>query len=160
SWRSARSSRGYSRRDVESAIVHIGYPKTGSTWLQREVFPRLGIRYGSAEPELGRLIGELAEGEVDAEAFRRARGEGPVLISNEGLVGSMWGPVENGLRNAERLHEVVPGARIAVLVRRQDEMLRSLYAQYVNMGGTRPPEGFLAEFHPEHLEYDRLLSRY
>src|SRR5262249_36937832 len=68
--------------------------------------------------------------------------------------------VENGLRNAERLHEVVPGARIAVLVRRQDEMLRSLYAQYVNMGGTRPPEGFLAEFHPEHLEYDRLLSRY
>ena len=71
------------------------------------------------------------------------------------------------MRNAERLHGLLPAARILIAVRRQDEMLRSIHAQYVNEGGTRPLRAFIdgrgvagSRFSLRHLEYDRLVGRY
>jgi hypothetical protein len=61
----------------------------------------------------------------------------------------------------------VPGAQILLLVRRQDEMLRSIYAQYVHEGGTRSLRDFVgggeiegSRFSLLHLEYDQLVKCY
>jgi hypothetical protein len=154
--------------------IHVGYHKTASTWLQRCVFPYLsGVRYG--EPLLNDFVTNLATADgrtFFADGFRsvlkqiEGLSSAPLLLSNEGISGSLWDGSETGLRNAARLHRVMPGARIVVVVRRQDEMLRSVHAQYVNEGGTRPLREFLergvegCRFSLHHLEYDRLVGRY
>ncbi|HXJ83631.1 MAG TPA: sulfotransferase [Candidatus Methylomirabilis sp.] len=155
-------------------IVHIGYHKTASTWLQVCVFPYCaGVRYG--DPLCNDFVTNLAtapERAFFAEGFRRvlrqieSQSSGPLLLSNEGLSGSLWDGDEIGLRNAARLHRVIPAGRIMIVVRRQDEMLRSIHAQYVNEGGTRPLREFVgrsvegSRFSLRHLEYDRLIGRY
>ena len=156
-------------------IVHVGYHKTASTWLQRCVFPRLaGVRYG--DPRVRHLLANLAN--APNEAFfaselgsvlrqsERLDGE-PVLLSDEGISGSLWEGYGTGPRNAERLSRVLPAGRILVLVRRQDHMLRSIHGQYVNEGGTRSLSDFLSgrqiegsRLSLQHLEYDRLVRRY
>lgn len=164
------------QRIVRDPVVHIGYHKTASTWLQVRVFPRLtGIEYG--HPLVRRFSAALAgapdESFMPSSARSMLRQLGwpagrRLLISDEGISGSLWDGYGVGLRSAERLHAVLGGgARILVLVRRQDEMLRSVHAQYVNEGGTRSLRQFLAgrgvegsEFSLRHLEYDRLVARY
>jgi hypothetical protein len=156
-------------------IAHVGYHKTASTWLQLSVFPHLaGLRFADARlRRLGITIATVARGAFAAEGARRAVSEiasasgERILLSNEGLSGSLWDGDDSGLRSAERLARVLPGARILLLVRRQDEMLRSIHAQYVNEGGTRSLDDFVTGgpvegscFRLRHLEYDRLAARY
>jgi hypothetical protein len=159
---------------VGEHVIHVGYHKTASTWLQLCVFPGLaGVQYG--DPLFNDFVTNLAtapDHAFFAEGFRRVLrqmegvSDGPLLLSYEGLSGSLWDGDEIGLRNAARLHRVMPAGRIMVVVRRQDEMLRSVHAQYVNEGGTRPLREFVerevegSRFSLHHLEYDRLVGRY
>ena len=156
-------------------VIHVGYHKTASTWLQVCVFPYVaGLHYG--DPLLGSFVVNLASA-ADHTFFaagfrsvlRQIEGSsgGPLLLSYEGLSGSLWDGYGAGFRNATRLHSVAPGARILLVVRRQDEMLRSVHAQYVNEGGTRSLRDFIqgrevegSRFSLRHLEYDRLVGRY
>jgi hypothetical protein len=155
-------------------LVHIGYHKTASTWLQFCVFPHLtGVRYG--DPLFDHLVRNLATADDHmffAEAFKSVLSQieglpgGPLLLSNEGISGTLWDTRDTGLRNATRVHGLMPAARIVLVVRRQDEMLRSIHAQYVNEGGTRPLREFVeggvegCRFSLHHLEYHRLAGRY
>jgi hypothetical protein len=160
---------------VGGHVIHIGYHKTASTWLQTCVFPYLAdVHYG--DPLLGAFVTNLAT--ADDHAFFAAgfrsvvrqiegRSGRPLLLSNEGISGSLWEGPDTGLRNAARLHRVMPAGRILVVVRRQDDMVRSIHAQYVNEGGTRPLREFVdghqiegSRFSLCHLEYDRLVGRY
>ena len=163
------------RAQARGHIVHVGYHKTASTWLQVSVFPHLAdVCYG--DPLLAHFIVNLAtaaDPTFFAAGFRSVlrqieqTSSSPLLLSYEGLSGSLWDGDETGLRNAERLHGLLPAARILIAVRRQDEMLRSIHAQYVNEGGTRPLGAFVdgqsvpgSRFSLRHLEYDRLVGRY
>ena len=151
-------------------VVHVGYHKTASSWLQDCVFPHLGgLRY--ADPILGSFAEILSTDTEFREDDLRSRierlGDQRLLLSHEGLSGSLWDGYGGGSRNALRLHAVMPGAVVLIIVRRQDEMLRSIYAQYVNEGGTRSLGDFVAgvdvegsRFSLRHLEYDQLVSRY
>jgi hypothetical protein len=138
------------------------------------VFPYLaGVQYG--DPLVHHLVTNLAtapDHAFFADGFRRVVEQmetvsaSPLLLSYEGLSGSLWDGGEIGLRNAARLHRVIPAGRIMIVVRRQDEMLRSVHVQYVNEGGTRPLREFVergadgSQFSLRHLEYDRLVGRY
>ena len=158
-----------------STIVHIGYHKTASTWLQVCVFPYLSaVRYG--DPMLRYLLADLATAPAESffaapfeRVFRQSQGGAalPILLSDEGVSGSLWDGYGAGPRNAERLASVLPNSRILVLVRRQDDMLRSIHGQYVNEGGTRSLGDFLSgqkiegsRLSLEHLEYDKLVRLY
>jgi sulfotransferase family protein len=166
---------GGRRRHREEHVVHIGYHKTASTWLQFYVFPYLaGLCYH--DPLLGRVATNLATAEsgsffgADCRLLLRQiarRSGGRLLLSHEGLSGSLWDGYGSGLRTAERLRRVLPGARILVFVRRQQDMLRSIHAQYVNEGGTRTLRDFVesqelegCRFSLRHLEYDQLVEHY
>ena len=65
-------------------------------------------------------------------------------------------------RTARRLHQVVDDATIVIVVRSQSTILRSMYNQYLQHGGTRSVAGWLEsdDFDPSLLRYDELVECY
>lgn len=146
-------------------VIHIGFHKTASTWLQQSVFPDVqGALYVSRHPVLGTLLADLLEAEVFLEStFREAVREvgQRLLVSNEALVGHPWSESLGPDVLSERLARVLPGARIIVVTRERSALVRSLYAQYVYRGGSRRLEEFERDvLHPEYLDVDRTLEAY
>lgn len=116
-------------RVVGAALFfHVGLPKTGTTLLQTEVFPRLrGLVHVNTNINYGLFA------EQDAAAF---------LISNETVLGgpfvtrsgSWLGDFEVGARN---LAAVAPDAGVIIGFREHTSLLRSLYGQHLRDGGGR-----------------------
>jgi hypothetical protein len=157
-------------------LLHIGYHKTGTTWLQRHVFGETGSGFsqiGGAQrliavnafefrpktlrKQMGRKIGQA-----------QAQGLVPVL-SSERLSGEPhFGGYDSELI-ADRLAAVFPDARILVVVREQSSMFLSIYKEYIRRGGAAslrqylatPIDGYwLPQFRFEFLEYHRLIRYY
>jgi hypothetical protein len=154
----AASSAADSRTGCKTLLLHAGLPKTASTWLQAEVFPRLPLRQTSM-PRTEIFKGEGNEGsdrllvatlaraetvwsEMGDEILAALTGGGreeeltrndDLLVSEEGVgrVGTRPGHLRAHL---EALRETAAGwgfARIRVLclLRRQDAWFASHYAQ-------------------------------
>jgi hypothetical protein len=158
-------------------VFHIGYHKTASTWMRRAVFPNMpGVlfqprNHGPVAEAVRALMsapaGDVAAGRLRDVLEECANGAGkPVVVSNEDLSRNLFGGGGSGLRNAHRLHAAAPEARILIVIRRQDEMARSIHAQYINLGGYGSLSRFLAgetegcRFDPGDLAYDELVERY
>lgn len=160
-------------------LFHVGYVKTGSTWLQRFVTNKreLGLTEVLERPVIRSLIVHPNELWYDAEAVRaayepRARAAGadgltPVL-THERLSGN---PISGGYDAAiiaRRLHELAPDARIVLVIREQRAHLMSIYAEYVAGGGALPIDEFVEPlegsqvplFDRRFLEFDRLIAVY
>ena len=161
-------------------LVHVGYHKAASTWLQESVFcasdgafaPIADIAASidllvrphalewSAEPVRTRLDGARAGAGAGARI--------PVL-SNEEFSGNPHAGGFGSVEIAHRLAEVLPDARILVVVRRQPDAIVSTYKQFIRRGGTLSPRQYFdpdishfrfRRFRPGHCEYDRLVSLY
>ncbi len=163
-----------------STVVHVGFPKVASTALQRSILPALAKDLPSCAvvtpdvPRFDALSIKLAHGEDNEyrpdlfRAFlREARGEAETLIlSQERLSGALFRRGYNRERNAARLHDLVPEAKIVVLVRSQATMLRSIYSQYVHNGGSAALQRFFYEplegcdIDLDHLCFDRCVDHY
>lgn len=135
--------------------VHLGYAKTGTTYLQGEVFPRItAVRYRDKPVDLelfpqsvhaGYEYGVLDRAfkgtpavwdEIGADVIASAVDSGasdlPVLVSDEGA--SVWFDPSTA---AAHFHGLVAAAvragfgsvRIVCVVRRQDQRFGSAYAQ-------------------------------
>jgi hypothetical protein len=141
--------------DDRALLAHVGYHKTGTTWLQREVFanPGLGFRVALDKEEVLRLLIEPRAVSFDAAGCRaaiaaaldskEARQEVPV-ISSEELCGSPHSGAVLEKELADRLAATVPGARILIVIREQRAMLASAYKQFVRAGGTLSLDTFLS----------------
>ena len=137
------------RSDGFQVAIHVGLPKTATTFLQRHVFPRLaGVHYVDWSEEffaqhflrLKFRNPYLARGELrDAVAgYLRYVGERTLLISDESLT-TPWLSGRTFVAAAATLKEVFPGARIIMTVREQTDMLRSVYLQRLRGGVTLSP---------------------
>lgn len=134
-------------------IVHIGYPKTATTWFQTRFYPR--VENHDYIPHR-----RVREAFLYAHAFRfephaaRAQlgpnnGRPPILCEEE-LSGSCHTGGHMGALSKEfaaRIHSVLPQARIVVLIRNQVDMIAAVYAQYVKRGGTHGARHFLFPGH-------------
>ena len=161
-------------------LLHIGYHKTGTTWLQQYVFPNAQAGfYRIAQPEVLQSafarVGPFAfDPEVVREEFEPGIREAldrdlvPVL-SAERLSGSPHSGGHDSKIIADRLAAVFPSARVLVVIREQTNMLVALYKQYVKMGGagsfrqyvTAPPgDHRVPLFRFDFLEYHRLIGYY
>jgi len=164
-------------------IVHIGYHKTASSWLQRHVFgnPQTGLqtvgKLGADHPV--RQLVRIRPLEFDAAPMRalfepllqplRDAGLVPV-VSWERLSGHAVSGGYDSKELANRLREVFPEATILVVIREQRSMIVSTYKQYVMGGGPNSVEAFLSPdysqnmrlpwFDLRHFEYDHLLRHY
>jgi hypothetical protein len=171
-------------------LIHIGYTKTATSWLQRHLFgdPATGFgwletngdRPGRPDKESPiRQLVSLSPLDIDTTAlgddFARligsveAKGLAPV-ISLERLSGSPFSGGHDSVAIAERLVRLFPEAKVLAVIREQESMIVSTYKQYVKVGGALSLARFLALprssslhvpwFELRYFEYDRLLRHY
>lgn len=161
-------------------VVHVGYPKAGSTYLQKHVFPLINdcaflTHWGPGAVEFRPLIRTLYLADDDHYLGRtissfidewRASHPGPLLLSDENLTGGLLPIVDTWERNAERIHKLLPNAQILIVVRHQRSLLRSAYSHYVQRGGYATFDdviagrGGRATFQPEVFCFHHLVGRY
>ncbi|MEO9475292.1 MAG: sulfotransferase domain-containing protein [Cyclobacteriaceae bacterium] len=157
-------------------IVHIGYPKTATTFLQWEVFPNLEgvnyVDYRTCEQIFTPLI-YLDEFDYDLSSVQETLKayvlERTNLFSFEGLVGPPF--IYKGLGRSvipERLR-ALGFDKIIITLRNQEDMLDSLYRQYVIQGGVVRFADFIdrkkrwnlyqRSFNMDFLKYDSLICK-
>ena len=155
-------------------LIHIGFHKTATSWMQQRWYPRhpqLAVPFDYWEI-VERLVfpDPLA---YDAAATRAWFDAGATsgrtsVLSAERLSGT---PHAGGYDRAEiaaRIATTFPDARVWMVVREQVDMIASLWRQYVFEGGRLPLDryvrGVVPELKPsfrfEHLEYAPLVRRY
>jgi hypothetical protein len=167
---------------VNGLYIHIGYPKTGTSFLQREIFPKVeGINYirRKAVREQTQRIRSQDEFSFDDE---RTRAEiqshfrpGTNVISNETFTGAVFFKSINNKLIADRLARLFPEAGIIVTIRNQYEMIESLHREHIRMGGTMSFSKFVgfnrgsftpsyllddSTVNPEMFNYQKLLDYY
>jgi len=163
-------------------VVHVGYHKTGTTWLQRTLFadPASGFASPlSKGTDIPRELIEPSALEFDADACRaalrppleaaREAGLVPVL-SSERLAGAPHSGGYDSKELADRIRAVFPDARVLIAIREQRSMVLSTYKQYVRAGGPCPLGDYLdppergrprvPAFSFAHFEYHRLIAHY
>lgn len=158
-------------------LLHVGYHKTATTWMQLRLFtPELGYTQVAGHEEVFEKIvrphrlcfdPEPMHRHVAAALDRMPENSVPV-ISSELLVGNMFYGGRESEDYAERLREIFGDARILISIRSQMQILPSVYMQYLSRGGTMTPAQFFAGasepgyfgFDPAHFEYDRLVHHY
>ena len=159
-------------------IVHIGYHKTASSWLQQAFFPALSdsiLLYEhpvlweelmlppGLEFDAGRCRAFM-QGLVDEAAGRDLL---PVF-SSERLSGNPHSGGYDAAVMADRLRDCLDDARILVVIREQKAVLASNYKQYIKMGGTcrleeylsAPFDGRVPLFRLDNFAYQHLVSYY
>jgi hypothetical protein len=164
-------------------ILHIGYHKTATSWLQRHLFsnPRSGLqtigKVGDDHP-VRQLVRAHALG-FDAAAHRARletllgpiREEGLVpVVSWERLSGHAVSGGFDSKELADRLHAVFPEGKVLAVIREQRGVIVSTYKQYVMAGGRARVEEFLEpppsrnmrlpRFDLRFYEYEHLLGHY
>lgn len=152
-------------------LLHIGYPKTGSTFLKEwfDKHPQIhhrntGIVGFQQTTEINQHIWEFPDLPFDY-----------YVMSSEALT-VWWGPIEMGEkirlydiglhqnRVCEFLYNLFPGAKVMIVLRGYESMIRSLYSSYVRAGGALNFNEFLKQYNDEvlmqFLNYDRTLQVY
>jgi hypothetical protein len=165
--------------DNSPILIHVGYYKTGTTWLQKHVFgigtrgftplsrgfesaPKKASKYLSSYFYRDRRGGQLpsfardvSEVRAFAEQFDLPQGSAGV-ISSERLLGYFFSNGDDAPSILERIKLAFPNAKILITTRRQHEMILSCYLQYLKRGGTMSLETLLSSKHDDKLS---LFSR-
>lgn len=156
----------------KETLIHIGMPKCGSTWLQRQLFrPVNGYakRYGPLESNLAFISPPPFQWAPPPPSHKLTRaGDRVPLISGETLAGNPLTGGADAEMILQRLKRALPHARILIVIREQLAMLRSLYQLLVNWGSpynlrtllASPLPGSAPRFDPQYLCYDHLIEAY
>ena len=156
-------------------LIHIGYPKCLSTWLQKKLFiPQNGysialdpleakisfidpapFRYTPLTPETFIKKKQICESTIP-------------VITAESLAGNLYCGGYDAQLNADRLHQSIPIAKILIVIREQRSLIRSLYKTQVNWGMPQKITELLAPqkhnlspvFNLNYLCFDGLINYY
>jgi len=128
-------------------IVHVGYPKTGSTFLQKDVFPKI--------KNVNFLTNDLNNFD-----FKNVKKDKLNILSREGLFGL---PHESDLKTGyQRINEIkknFPDAHIILIIREKKPWIKSLYKQYITGGGKYNfKKWFLNNFDLGFLDYEKNIK--
>lgn len=164
-------------------LVHIGYHKTGSTWLQDRIFcdPARGLETIADAPR-HRLVEDFVrpdalsyDPQATAERYsayiEAARTRDTTLVlSHERLSGYPSSGGHDRAMIADRLKATFPDASILIVLREQRSLIRSMYSQHITDGGTESLKRFLntpepalgrkPSFSLAFYEFDRLIAHY
>lgn len=167
-------------------LIHIGYHKTASTWLQTHIldnpetllkrfFSKKDIRdfivlphsldFNSQSVKTHHL--KLMEKAVTAENLSE---DTISVVSSERLSGHPHSGGYDSKEIADRLKSCFPDAKVLIVIREQKSAISSCYLQYVKYGGTcsikdyvNPPKRGLPViplFKFEHFDYVKLIQYY
>ena len=173
-----------------SPLIHIGFHKTGTTWLQNKLFYS-GNKYFEIlsrkdkgpctlgekfyKDDNGFLLSSFNfnEKDINKEINEILKNALPIkdkkyVLSHERLSGN---PHVSGFDSkiiADRLHLIFPKGKIFLMVREQSSFIISSYFQYLFAGGTNSLKEYLNEnydgrkpgFSPNHIAYNNLINYY
>lgn len=160
-------------------LVHIGYHKTATTFLQQELFADDRTFQAPWKPQSAEAIEHFVlthprrfdPGAIRDSFLATCRDDGRVpVISHEALSGNpVYGRYDSD-RIAARIAACFPDACILIGVREQASLLHSLYLQYISQGGTEDIDAMLRQnadrigFRPllrmDFFEYDLMVEIY
>lgn len=110
-------------------IIHIGLMKTGTTFLQRNVFsyiPNVNISLKNPIDNDIKILNDKIN-----------------IISYEQLTGvSHIKTIDNRIEIIKQLNNKYPNAKIIICLREINSWLRSLYSQYIKRGGVYDYDGW------------------
>ena len=155
-------------------LIHLGYQKTASTFLQKLVFSNEEVFYAPWGPQSAQAIDTFVLEHPRRFTPEKIRSslidpDGRVpIISHEDLLGyPAYGRYYAG-PTIRRIFESLPNSRLLICVREQEAILLSNYFQYIRQGGTRNLHqmlvgagarvGFRPMFRLDHFEYDLTYS--
>ncbi|HEX2803851.1 MAG TPA: hypothetical protein VHN55_07725 [Sphingomicrobium sp.] len=170
-------------REIAPLLIHIGFHKTGSTWLQQELLdnPAFGFttQTGETRQQIIMRVGvpdplsydATAVASHYAPAIDEARKSGLTLaLSHERLSGHPSSGGRDRCMIADRLKSTFPESRILIVFREQRSLIQSMYSQHISAGGveslrrylTTPEPGWLRKpsFAFELYEFDTLIRYY
>ncbi len=167
----------------QSLYIHIGYPKTGTTYLQKY--------FSSVHSEKINYIGqrkiwdtlhkicyqdEFSYSEQVAYTEISLHLKDTInIISFESLVGNVFHKQVNAKLIADRIKSLFPQAKIIITIRNQKKWLYSIYKQYIHEGGTISLNSFFnydetgfnsswelddQRFNVNCFSYDKLINYY
>tara|TARA_A100001037_G_C15148009_1_gene637402 strand:+ start:3230 stop:4144 length:915 start_codon:yes stop_codon:yes gene_type:complete len=158
-----------------SLFLHIGYPKTSTTYLQNYYFNRLNVNF------LGKKL--HSESWINSSERRRYNHlikilnernknhtlkipKETTLISAESLIGNIW---KDDFNNFKSINKILKhkNLKFIITIRRQSEIFYSLYKQYLWEGGKKELSAFFKnsmssknrEFNIDCLNYNNLLMK-
>jgi hypothetical protein len=127
---------------ADGPLVHVGYHKTASTWLQRRIFSDESLGYLEVRPrtiidQAFIVCNAFRFDPDDAHAFfadweRDAEAKGATLvISHERLSGQPQMGYIDSRPIADRIAATYPNAKILIVIREQRDMMLSVYKQHI-----------------------------
>ena len=128
-----------------SIIIHIGLHKTGTTFLQEEVFPKIkNVNY-------------------NRDVFWTKNYPNKInIISNEWISGQPYhskAKKEDREIIAHKIHRIYPKAKIIIGIRDKQSWIKSLHVQYVRKGGTFKFNDWYSKiFNKEMLDFDGYIE--
>ena len=162
---------------MPSPRLHIGLHRTGSTWIQKSVFngedgrPPLAVKDRIQLND--RIVTPRDENfnpvRVREWLMEQTKGiEHPIVLSSERFSGNPHSGWFDSIRNLDRLHAILPDARVVLVVREQRSFIQSLWLQYIRIGGTATLRQYLQApsagdyrapvFDPEFLKFHHLVE--
>ena len=148
------------KQDHPGKIIHIGLHKTGTRFLQREVFQQLDSNEFSVNPEplwskvraAVRKPGDKAAADDAREAVNNWRNGGDnrkLVLSEPHISGDMYSSHFDYYQNLELIQQLFPDAVILFFVRNQADWLHSAYRQQLVKGPAIPINVFLNYYNGE-----------
>lgn len=162
-------------------LIHIGYHKTSTTWLQKFLFnnTEIGFVLPCRNSEILPILVFPHAFDFDPHACKtyfqpvicKAQDYGLIpVLSCEELSGNPHSGGYASKELADRLKTVFSDAKILIIIRDQVSMIISTYKQYVKVGGTSPLVNYLQPpmcgrqriplFDWDHFKYHRLIKYY
>ncbi len=160
-------------------LIHIGYHKCASSYLQRsffwvdeERFFDLGKSNANTyliAPHPLEFDAHFTREIFDRRLQEKPPGDRQLVLSSERLSGNPHLGGGDSLIIADRIKEVFPNARILIIIREQVAVIASNYGQYVRQGGRMslrrylvPPKYIIPGpgFSFINFEYHRLIGYY
>jgi len=166
---------------TSNMLIHIGYHKTGTTFLQKNFFSLKDIGFDSHDYFFREKIKELLvlPGPFDYSLSRAKDYFYPIIdrsiengfipvISHERLSGALHCGGYDKVILAHRLAELFPEAKILMCIREQTSIIYSSWAQFIIKGGTQGLREYISPprqvafpcFKLEHFDYHKMMQLY
>lgn len=149
-------------------IFHIGYPRCGSTWLQRRFFPRVANRVNLIDKFKETYICNkddifYKQDVIKKEICNKIADDRINVYSSEALVG--FSSRGNFSRTCRRLKFISPNAHILIVIRNQTDLLESVYKNNIGYGYVHTEDTFLGKFSQgrnllDVLKFDKMIDCY